>query len=105
MGDTHITGRHFGGDTHITSVMCEGIHISRGYTYHCDNGFVFSFPFISGVSFVFLSFIYFATFVTFLLSCRTSVRGSSVLCCCRNHRRILRTFISQLEALLRGKDM
>ena len=36
MGDTHITGRHFGGDTHITSDMCAGIHISRGYTYHCD---------------------------------------------------------------------
>ena len=30
VGDTHITGRHFGGDTHITS------DISRGYTYHCD---------------------------------------------------------------------
>ena len=38
MGDTHITGRHFGGDTHITSDMCVGIHISRGYTYHCDTG-------------------------------------------------------------------
>ena len=38
MGDTHITGRHFGGDTHITSDMCAGIHISRGYTYHCDTG-------------------------------------------------------------------
>ena len=36
VGDTHITGRHFGGDTHITSDMCVGIHISRGYTYHCD---------------------------------------------------------------------
>jgi len=36
VGDTHITGRHFGGDTHITSDMCAGIHISRGYTYHCD---------------------------------------------------------------------
>ena len=24
------------GDTHITSDMCVGIHISRGYTYHCD---------------------------------------------------------------------
>jgi len=32
VGDTHITGRHFGGDTHITSDMCAGIHISRGYT-------------------------------------------------------------------------
>ena len=40
MGDTHITGRHFGGDTHITSDMCAGIHISRGYTYHCDSGSV-----------------------------------------------------------------
>ena len=40
MGDTHITGRHIGGGTHITSDMCPGIHISRGYTYHCDrNGF------------------------------------------------------------------
>ena len=38
MGDTHITGRHFGGDTHITSDMCAGIHISRGYTYHCHTG-------------------------------------------------------------------
>ena len=38
MGDTHITGRHLGGDTHITSDMCAGIHISRGYTYHCDTG-------------------------------------------------------------------
>ena len=37
MGDTHITGRHFGGDTHITSDMCAGIHISRGY---CDNRFL-----------------------------------------------------------------
>ena len=36
VGDTHITGRHFGGDTHITSDMCVGIHISWGYTYHCD---------------------------------------------------------------------
>ena len=26
------------GDTHITSDMCVGIHISRGYTYHCDTG-------------------------------------------------------------------
>jgi len=26
--DTHITGRHFGGDTHITGDMCAGIHIS-----------------------------------------------------------------------------
>jgi len=24
-------------DTHITRDMCMGIHISRGYTYHCDN--------------------------------------------------------------------
>ena len=38
VGDTHITDRHFGGDTHITSDMCAGIHISRGYTYHCDTG-------------------------------------------------------------------
>ena len=22
----------------ITSDMCAGIHISRGYTYHCDTG-------------------------------------------------------------------
>ena len=36
MGDTHITGRHLGGGTHITSDMCAGVHISRGYTYHCD---------------------------------------------------------------------
>ena len=36
VGDTHITGRHFEGDTHITSDLCAGIHISRGYTYHCD---------------------------------------------------------------------
>ena len=28
VGDTHITGRHFGGDTHITSDMCVGTHIS-----------------------------------------------------------------------------
>ena len=28
-------------DTHITRDMCMGIHISRGYTYHCDSG---SFP-------------------------------------------------------------
>ena len=26
-------------DTHITRDMCMGIHISRGYTYHCDTGF------------------------------------------------------------------
>ena len=38
MEDTHITGRHIRGDTHITSDMCAGIHISRGYTYHCDTG-------------------------------------------------------------------
>ena len=38
MGDTHITGRHIGGGTHITSDMCAGIHISQGYTYHCDSG-------------------------------------------------------------------
>ena len=36
VGDTHITGRHLGGGTHITSDMCAGVHISRGYTYHCD---------------------------------------------------------------------
>ena len=29
------------GDTHITSDMCMGIHISRGYTYHCDIGAIF----------------------------------------------------------------
>ena len=28
VGDTHITGRHIGGGTHITSDMCAGIHIS-----------------------------------------------------------------------------
>ena len=38
VGDTYITGGHIGGDTHITSDMCTGIHISRGYTYHCDTG-------------------------------------------------------------------
>ena len=26
-------------DTHITRDMCMGIHISRGYTYHCDTGY------------------------------------------------------------------
>jgi len=36
--DAHIAGCHFGGDTHITSDMCAGIHISRGYTYHCETG-------------------------------------------------------------------
>ena len=25
-------------DTHIPRDMCMGIHISRGYTYHCDTG-------------------------------------------------------------------
>ena len=25
-------------DTHITRDMCMGIHISRGYSYHCDTG-------------------------------------------------------------------
>ena len=25
-------------DTHITRDKCMGIHISRGYTYHCDTG-------------------------------------------------------------------
>ena len=25
-------------DTHITRDLCMGIHISRGYTYHCDTG-------------------------------------------------------------------
>ena len=29
-GHTHITGGHFGGDTHITSDMCAGTHISWG---------------------------------------------------------------------------
>ena len=38
VGYTHITGSHIGGDTYITSDMCTGIHISRGYTYHCDTG-------------------------------------------------------------------
>ena len=28
-------------DTHITRDMCMGIHISRGYTYHCDTGIFF----------------------------------------------------------------
>ena len=28
VGDTHITGRHIGGGTHITSDMCAGIDIS-----------------------------------------------------------------------------
>ena len=32
MGDTHITGRHIGGGTHITSVIC--VPCLRGYTYH-----------------------------------------------------------------------
>jgi len=36
VGDTHITGSHIGGDAHITSDMCTGIHISRGYTYPCE---------------------------------------------------------------------
>ena len=36
--DAHITDRHSGGDTHITSDMRAGIHMSRGYTYHCDTG-------------------------------------------------------------------
>ena len=31
VGDTHFTGSHIGGDTHITSDV-------RGYTYHCDIG-------------------------------------------------------------------
>ena len=34
-------------DTHITRDMCMGIHISRGYTYHCDTvlnlGIIFNF--------------------------------------------------------------
>ena len=40
VGDTHITGCHIGGGTHIhiTSDMCAGIHISRGYRYHCVTG-------------------------------------------------------------------
>ena len=42
VGDTHITGRHFGGDTHITSDMCVGIHMSRGYTYHCHTAIKFN---------------------------------------------------------------
>ena len=29
------------GDTHITSDMCAGIHISRGCTYHCDTAITF----------------------------------------------------------------
>ena len=29
-------------DTHITRDMCMGIHISRGYTYHCDTGNIIS---------------------------------------------------------------
>ena len=41
MGETHITGRHIGRGTHITSDMCAGIYISRGYTYHCDTGIRF----------------------------------------------------------------
>ena len=28
VGDTYITGGHIGGDTHITSDMCTGIHIT-----------------------------------------------------------------------------
>ena len=38
VGNTHITGRHIGGGTHITSDMFAGIYISRGYTCHCDTG-------------------------------------------------------------------
>ena len=55
MGDTHITSRHFGGDTHITSDMCVasdmcvGVHISRGYTYHCDSGVQGPGPSLGGV--------------------------------------------------------
>ena len=41
VGDTHITGRHIGGGTHITSDMCAGIHISQGYTYHCETAISF----------------------------------------------------------------
>ena len=26
------------GETHITSDMCSGEHITRGKTYHCDTG-------------------------------------------------------------------
>ena len=51
MEDKHITGRHFGGDTHITCDMCAGIHISRGYTYHCDTGIPFRPEFFSGFNF------------------------------------------------------
>ena len=38
IGDTLITGSHIGGDTHITSDVCTGIHTSWAYTYHCDIG-------------------------------------------------------------------
>ena len=27
--------------THITSDMCAGVHISRGYTYHCDTAMTY----------------------------------------------------------------
>ena len=33
-----IWGYTYHGDTLITSDMYMGIHISRGYTYHCDTG-------------------------------------------------------------------
>ena len=40
VGDTHFTGSNIGGLhislAHITRDMCMGIHISRGYIYHCD---------------------------------------------------------------------
>ena len=37
-------------DTHITRDMCMGIHISRGYTYHCDTGaYIFQRPFLRGL--------------------------------------------------------
>ena len=37
-------------DTHITRDICMGIHISRGYTYHCDTGgYIFQRPFLRGL--------------------------------------------------------
>ena len=37
-GYTHHWPPFWRGDTHITSNMCAGIHISRGYSYHIDTG-------------------------------------------------------------------
>ena len=52
-------------DTHITRDMCMGIHISRGYTYHCDTVIEYFLPWyhFTTVMEIFLPWDHFTTVI------------------------------------------